>query len=419
MVACACKGLPGALDAIILPSSAAIESARMKKILVLDANQRSSLAIIRSLGRRGISIVAGDSCERPLAAASRFVCDRFRYTDPSADAERFRRDVFSKARDCGAEIIVPATDLTTMLLVGQDERAAPARLACPPPSSYEALSDKGNLLEMARTAGVPVPKTVVARTAGEIHAAARELGFPVVLKPARSRFLADGRVHSTAVRIVRDATELQSQVSRIEWLTHLSCLVQEFIPGEGAGIFALRGDDHSIAWFAHRRIREKPPSGGVSVLSESVPVDPRMQEIATRLLEASRWTGVAMVEFRIGTDGTPYLMEVNGRFWGSLQLAIDSGVDFPWLFCQLVVGQPLPRSIEYRMGCRLRWFLGDVDNLILRLRARGAGAGARFSAAGRFVADSFDLSIRPEVLRWSDPRPALREARAWVGGLAG
>jgi predicted ATP-grasp superfamily ATP-dependent carboligase len=412
-------GLDPAIDAIILPSSAAIESARMKKILVLDASQRSALAIIRSLGRRGIDVVAGDSSARPLAAASRFVCDRLQYTDPAQDAHSFRREVFSKARECGAEIIVPATDLTTMLLVGQHEQAAPVRIACPPPASYEALSDKGNLLGLARTAGVPVPKTVIAQSADAIRVAARELGFPVVLKPARSRFLANGRVFSTAVQIARDPSELELAITRIGWLDHLPCLAQEFIAGEGAGIFALRTAAGSIVWFAHRRIREKPPSGGVSVLSESVPVEPRMREFASRLLEASGWTGVAMIEFRVGVDGTPYLMEVNGRFWGSLQLAIDSGVDFPWLFCQLTAGEPLPAQVDYRVGRRLRWFLGDVDNLLIRLRARDARAGARLSAVGRFVADCFDPSIRPEIWRWSDPRPALREARAWLGGLIG
>lgn len=391
----------------------------MKKILVLDANQRSALAIVRSLGHRGMEIVAGDSSARPLASASRFVGERFQYTDPAKDAEAFRRDVFSKASDSGAGLIFPATDLTTMLLVGQEEQAAPARLACPPRASYEALSDKGNLLEMARVAQVPVPETVLARTPGAIQAAAVKLGFPVVLKPARSRFLAEGRVHSTAVQIARDSGELQSAISRISWLDHLPCLVQEYIAGEGAGIFAIRADDESVAWFAHRRIREKPPSGGVSVLSESVPVEPRMQEYANRLLDAAGWTGVAMIEFRVGLDGTPYLMEVNGRFWGSLQLAIDSGVDFPWLFSRLLDSQALPRATDYQLGCRLRWFLGDVDNLILRLRSREVRLPAKFSAAGRFIADCFDASIRQEVFRWNDPRPALREARTWVSGILG
>ena len=84
-----------------------------------------------------------------------------------------------------------------------------------------------------------------------------------------------------------------------------------------------------VAFFAHKRLRERPPWGGVSVLSESAEPDPRLKALARQLLDDACWHGVAMVEFKVAPDGTPYLMEINTRFWGSLQLAIDAGVDFP------------------------------------------------------------------------------------------
>jgi predicted ATP-grasp superfamily ATP-dependent carboligase len=197
----------------------------------------------------------------------------------------------------------------------------------------------------------------------------------------------------------------------------MPCLAQQFIPGHGAGIFALCDSNGPVAWFAHRRLREKPPSGGVSVLSESVDVDAAMQGMAARLLTASGWLGVAMVEFRISTTGAPYLMEVNGRFWGSLQLAIDSGLDFPWLLYQLVNGGKIASPPAYRRGRRLRWLLGDLDNLILQLRSAAAPGGSKAKAAARFLGSFLDLSCRQEVFRWSDPRPGLRETRHWLGAL--
>jgi predicted ATP-grasp superfamily ATP-dependent carboligase len=201
------------------------------------------------------------------------------------------------------------------------------------------------------------------------------------------------------------------------WLRDIPCLVQRFVPGQGAGIFALYGESGPLAWFAHKRIREKPPSGGVSVLSESADVDSRMKDMAARLLSASHWMGVAMIEYRVTPDGTPYLMEVNGRFWGSLQLAIDSGVDFPWLLHRLVSGAATEGPANYRRGRRLRWLLGDVDNLILQLRSGETGRGGKARAAARFLASFVDLSCRQEVFRWSDPVPGLREARHWIGAL--
>jgi predicted ATP-grasp superfamily ATP-dependent carboligase len=131
------------------------------------------------------------------------------------------------------------------------------------------------------------------------------------------------------------------------------------------------GQEGPVAWFAHRRLREKPPAGGVSVLCESVPVDPVMRGYAEGLLSAAGWFGPAMVEFRVDPDGKPWLMEVNGRFWGSLQLAIDCGVDFPWLLYQLCRGDQVAAPEHYEVGRRLRWLLGDLDHLLLQLRGKG------------------------------------------------
>jgi predicted ATP-grasp superfamily ATP-dependent carboligase len=88
-------------------------------------------------------------------------------------------------------------------------------------------------------------------------------------------------------------------------------------------------------------------------------------EYSTRLLGAKRWSGVAMVEYKLDSrDHSPKLMEVNGRFWGSLQLAVDSGVDFPFLLYQLATGAELRLPGPYQLGVRTRWLSGDVDHLL-------------------------------------------------------
>ena len=112
-------------------------------------------------------------------------------------------------------------------------------------------------------------------------------------------------------------------------------LVQAYVSGKGQGLFALYDRGKPVAFFAHKRLREKPPSGGVSVLSESVKVPPNLYYMGRRILDPVQWHGVAMVEFKVADNGIPYLMEVNARFWGSLQLAIDAGIDFPWLLYPL------------------------------------------------------------------------------------
>jgi predicted ATP-grasp superfamily ATP-dependent carboligase len=389
----------------------------MRKVLVLDANQRSALAIIRSLGRRGLEVVAGDPNTHSLGGASRYAASSVRYSDPALRPGRFVGEVIEIAHRLAIDTIIPATDLTTMLLLSQSELSHIARVATAPSVSYEQVTDKARLIGLAERLGVAVPETRVAESGAAITKAAQAFGYPLVLKPARSRYLKGDRVVSTSVDIVRDSEELARAVHSINWLADIPCLVQRFVPGHGAGVFALYGPSGPVAWFAHRRIREKPPAGGVSVLSESAPIDPALQSAAERILTAAAWTGVAMVEFRIGVDGTPYLMEVNGRFWGSLQLAIDSGIDFPWLLYQVMQGAPVTAPPPYELGRRLRWLLGDFDRLVTELRRSPLGVRHKAKTLGAFMRSFVDSRCQQEVLRLDDPRPGLAESRQWLQAL--
>jgi len=136
------------------------------------------------------------------------------------------------------------------------------------------------------------------------------------------------------------------------------------------------------------------------------------------LLDKAGWHGVAMVEFKVAPDGSPYLMEINTRFWGSLQLAIDAGVDFPWLLYQLACGDRPETVDNYKLGIRLRWLLGDLDNLYLTLRDNGYSFRTKLGALGRFATPSV-FRTRHEVYRWSDPGPAWLEIKQYIGDILG
>lgn len=202
-------------------------------------------------------------------------------------------------------------------------------------------------------------------------------------------------------------------------------LVQERVVGPGLGVFLLAWDGRTLAAFAHRRIREKPPTGGVSVYRESVAVEPDLRAYSEQLLEHFRWRGAAMVEFKRDTrTGTAYLMEINGRLWGSLQLAIDAGVDFPAFLVEAALGAPRAEVGSFREGIRCRWLWGDVDHLLWmlktprRVRAAHPDLPGRLGALGRFLIP-WKPGDRFEVLRPGDPGPFLRETASWFRSLLG
>ena len=141
-------------------------------------------------------------------------------------------------------------------------------------------------------------------------------------------------------------------------------LIQEWIP-DGGGVFGLSAlfDEVSEvkAAFVHKKLRMYPVQGGPSTLREGVH-HPQVTELGLSLLKSLNWRGVAMVEFKVDPrDGIPKLMEVNPRFWGSLQLAIASGVDFPYLILRMAQGENFEPVLHYPVGKRSRWLLfGDI-----------------------------------------------------------
>ena len=141
-------------------------------------------------------------------------------------------------------------------------------------------------------------------------------------------------------------------------------MVQELLPtgGETRGVSVLM-DRAGAVWatFVHQRIREYPIDGGPSTLRVSVH-DDVLVDRAVRLLREMGWSGMAMVEFkRDPRDGEFKLLEVYPRFVGSLQLAVDAGVDFPRLVHDAFLGGARPDPPDYRDGVMCRWLLpGDL-----------------------------------------------------------
>ncbi len=392
----------------------------MDRVLVLDASQRSALATIRSLGRLGVGrLYAADSQARAIAGSSRFCNDYSECPSVRQQPEAFLSWLQTFVEIEGIDLVMPMTEFTSQLILMHNQ-AQPDRAIPLPFADYDqvlTLADKGRLVELASGLGINCPASRRYERAEEVDPEQIH-EFPVVVKPCLSHLWVKDHWLSTSVQIAHDRDQLRRFLQQSPWLQQHAFMLQAFIPGRGAGIFALYDRGRPVTFFSHRRLREKPPSGGVSVLSESAPLDPAMLEAARRLLEAAEWHGVAMVEFRVDDNGKPWLMEVNTRFWGSLQLAIDAGVDFPALLFRIGRGETVPAVEHYRIGRRLRWLLGDLDHLYLVLRDGTYSKGFKLRRLLEFLIPH-PLRTRHEVDRWSDPRPALTELRQYLADLRG
>jgi predicted ATP-grasp superfamily ATP-dependent carboligase len=195
-------------------------------------------------------------------------------------------------------------------------------------------------------------------------------------------------------------------------------LIQEVIEGEGRGVFLLLWNGEVKSAFCHRRLREKPAWGGVSTYRDSIPLDLGVLDRSVALLRALAWNGVAMVEYkRRASDGVLHLMEINGRFWGSLQLAADSGLNMPAMLYRLCLGEPVPSDSNYRVGVKSRWLLGDMDSLWTSFRAPRNNPGLPPASRTRQLLDFlhfFERDCHYEVWRWNDRRPGWFELKDYL-----
>lgn len=417
-----------ARDSRIEPALFASETARKESdsqasstsALVLDGNTRSALAATRSLGRKGVRVVVAGETNRTLAGASRYCRESFTYPSPASDLPGFLETVKKECARRGIGVLLPMTELSTRAVLEHRAEFEMVRVPFVELKAFEALTDKWRLLKLAQQLDVPIPKTQFVDERGKLDEICQDLKFPVVLKPYRSTIWAQGRCISTSVHYARSAEELRTVTKKYEYFSRHPFLIQEYTAGQGEGVFALYDHGKLVVFFGHRRLRERPPAGGVSVLSESIVPNPKALKAAQALLDCVGWHGVAMVEFKVSADGTPYLMEVNGRFWGSLQLAIDAGMDFPWLLYQMAMGRELGQVKPYATGVQCRWLLGDFVRLWKVLMNHGSGPNPLSFGKVRSVLQFLKFSgksCRWEINRWEDLRPFFLEVAQYVISL--
>lgn len=318
-------------------------------VLISDEHYKHSLGIVRHLGRLGAQVSLLAASRDSLACRSKYCRNVILSSSPVLDS--LVQATLQVVRDRTFDLVIPVSFPMTLALARRRDQLLPyTHLQLADSAAIERAASKPRMLELAESIGVPVPKTILST---ELHQHARKLSFPLVIKPQTE---SPGRA---PLCYARDWRELESILSGESGTRPVDCagpsLVQEFIPGCGCGFFATYQNGVCKRIFMHRRVREYPARGGVSSCAESF-YDPKLEAYGRSMLDALRWHGVAMVEFRRDSgDGEYKLMEVNPKFWGSLDLALAAGADFPGDLCEMALGKRLRYSGRYRRNLRFHW----------------------------------------------------------------
>ncbi|MGH7620875.1 MAG: ATP-grasp domain-containing protein, partial [Gemmatimonadaceae bacterium] len=390
-------------------SSARIGSDRPPTVIIVGAEARKIVTIARSLKRAGVRSIVAAPSGQPLQSSSRAISGSVQL---EGDANESAGQLVRLAIAERAAWVVPTSDTSLQIVcAAYDELSAFCTVGTPPPRIVQRILDKSVTLATAAKVGVPVPVSVSIDRASDLDAAVARLRFPVIAKPGdKSR----RTMHQFKTRTFDTERELRAAFAEQPRFGD-GLIFQTYHRGDGVGIELLVSKGKAIATFQHRRLSEHPPSGGVAVVAISEPVNPTLLDYSLRLLRALEWEGVAMVEFRHdAATGESVLMEVNGRFWGSLPLASAAGMDFPLYAWQLSQGLTPKPPATYPAGLRVRWSAGSLLRAAYVLAPNRRERISLGSAARQLLAD-YAPGTRSAMWSWSDPVPAVQEVGRVLG----
>lgn len=360
-------------------------------VLVTHGWGRIAYNIVRSLGRRGLKVVLGTDEFQGMAVLSRYTAANFRHPVFVRHTEEFLATLKQYLKRYAPSVYIPSEQEVLLVAHAREQfNGLETRFPIAPFVTLCLLHKKDTLAQLAASLDIPSPETIVPRNLQDIIQFAREFGDPVVLK----------RKCSSAARGVFYVTQAQmvspNGASAIHTLPFGEFLVQRYVRGTGYGVSMLFNHGKLRAKFTHKRLRERISSGGVSTLRMSVQ-NTLLEEYAEKILREVDFHGVAMVEFKYDEKlKRAWLLEVNPRFWGSLALAIHSGVDFPYLLYKMAVEGDVEPVMNYKTNVYARWIMGDLLARIQAISHNGYSSAAPTPPPSARVFDDFE---------WRDPLP--------------
>jgi predicted ATP-grasp superfamily ATP-dependent carboligase len=370
--------------------------------LVLDARLGQSLATVRSLGSRGLRVAALGTSAGVPTFSSRW-CQRAFVCPADEGSESYLSYLEQLLDRNSVGVLITSSDATIALIRQHRERLERrVRIALAKEPALSIAINKERTLDVARRLGLNVPSSVKVCTVSEVEAAVREIGLPAVVKPAES-WSSNGQ---QGARIISQfVTTLEEARHAVEELTRFggTVLLQQFLSGRRESISFLYTQGQIYARCAqwHMRI-----VGGQSSLRQSIAVPADIGDQAECLVREIALEGCSEVEFRYDNAGNPYLMEINPRLWAATELAVRSGVDFPYLLYQWASGEKVDMVTSYRVGGQLRHLSRDVETVIRAARQRGRPEATPLVKAIRDFCVSFFIPTGYDYVDWKDPLPA-------------
>jgi predicted ATP-grasp superfamily ATP-dependent carboligase len=386
--------------------------------IVLGIDTAIGVTVIRELGAHGVPVHAIGRTASAVGRASRY-CTGFSVRPAGALADWLPELI----TQTGAKALLAISEGDLVALAQLPPVINGCSILTPRAGPLAIVLNKSETLSRAAALGIDVPISWQPVAGEDMALRARTLRYPVIAKWADPPAMAD-RLTAAGLPLVkaeyaRSADALIALIARYAPIG-MWPLIQSYCPGVGLGQMIHMEGGAATLRFQHRRLHEMPPEGGVSTLCESEPLRLHAAQMAKSeaLLANIGWEGPAMVEYRYDPVAARYwLMEINGRFWGSMPLASHSGAEFAWeSYRRAILGQTdlIQPQIKPR---RARYMIPETKRLIQLLFKRGAIADPLFKPTplkdlGQYLGGFFDRKMRYYLFQLSDPGPFFSDIKS-------
>ncbi len=386
------------------------------KALLLGDDTRAFLTIMRSLGRKKITVDACPLDFKSPALKSKYIRCVHRLplynADPNCWVEACTALIYEKKYD----LIIPCDDRFIIPLMHHRGALGDIPIAIIDRTCFDLFFDKAKTREIAQQLGIPIASGRWLESTDTADILIENFGLPLAIKPKRS-FTLDNLAIRQSVRLVDNRESLARVLESIS--TPGEYLVEKFFAGSGIGVSVLANEGRILQIFEHHRLRE-PITGGGSSYRVSAQIDSELETAVTNIIGHAGLTGLSMCEFRKDfATGSWILIEVNARPWGSIALPVSLGIDFPYLLFELLTEKKEVSRRTYPVGHFARHTTADLYNLskIFRLNWRVSRLNALSSLAADLASYMRVFMFREihDTFAWDDLAPAVAEYWQFIG----
>jgi predicted ATP-grasp superfamily ATP-dependent carboligase len=325
-------------------------------VLITNAWDRIGYNVLRGLASKGLSVALGTDNYLGMAYYSHYSTAKFIHSNYKLSEKIFIQDVTNAIQKFQASVYIPTGEEVFAVSRNIEQfKNLNVKIPVSDINTLEKLNNKVYSYEIAKSAEVPVSDTIVPQSSEEIIDFIKQSGKRAVIKKGWSRS-AQGVFFLSGNENVKDIKKIILD-NKFDFGKFI---IQSYVSGETYGVSLLMNQGEPRAIFTHKRLRERIKSGGPSTLRVSTK-NQLLEEYAVRLLSSVKFHGVAMIEFKYDEKTKQgWFIEVNPRFWGSVGLAINSGVNFPYLLYKMAIDGDVEPVLAYKKGLKAKWLLGDI-----------------------------------------------------------